>query len=63
MENNIASCRLMSLHSILNEMISLNQIEETEMINILSKAGLTKLPNGEGWIDINGSVYRFKNKN
>ena len=62
MENNIAPTRLLSLKSILNEMVDLNQIEESKMINVLSKAGLTKLPNGEGWIDIHGAVYKFKNK-
>mgnify|MGYP000078041320 CR=1 FL=1 len=53
----LSSQDLMDLHSILSKMVSLHSIEESEMIDILTKAGLARLPEGQGWMDSTGSIY------
>ena len=56
----ITSTRLMDLKSTLQIMVDKNLMEESEMINVLNKAGLSRLPEGEGWIDSNGHTYTFQ---
>ena len=48
---------LMDLKVSLQEMVSQGRMEESEMMDILRRAGLAKLPEGEGWIDESGSRY------
>lgn len=39
-------------------MVSQNRITETESLDVLRKAGLAKLPEADGWMDEEGSIYR-----
>tara|TARA_B100000768_G_scaffold50313_1_gene49091 strand:+ start:887 stop:1078 length:192 start_codon:yes stop_codon:yes gene_type:complete len=56
--NTIASGRLLSLKTILTEMLHQDRITETEMLDILRKAGLARLPESSSkWIDEEGSTY------
>lgn len=55
--NPISPTELMDLMRILGKLVDLNKIEESEMIDILQRSGLTRLPNGNGWLDSNGAVY------
>ena len=56
--NTISSARLLSLKTILTEMLDQNRITETEMLDILRKAGLARLPESSSeWIDEQGSTY------
>ena len=59
MQNNtMSSARLLALKTILTEMLHQNRITETEMIDILRKAGLARLPESSSeWIDEEGSTY------
>ena len=55
----IPTSRLMELKTTLQIMIDKNLMEESEMVNILNKAGLSRIPNSDKWVDIIGSVYTF----
>ena len=56
--NTMSSARLLALKTILTEMLHQNRITETEMIDILRKAGLARLPESSSeWIDEEGSTY------
>ena len=56
----LSTSRLMDLKRTLHIMVDDNLIEESEMLNILNKAGLVK-SNKEGmWVDRNGIHYTFQ---
>ena len=55
----IPTSRLMELKTTLQIMIDKNLMEESEMVNILNKAGLSRIPNSDKWVDNIGSVYTF----
>ena len=60
MEENtqIISAHLLKLKEILSDMVTQHRITESEMIEILRKAGLARLPNSSSkWIDESGSTY------
>jgi len=54
----IISAHLLKLKEILSDMVTQHRITESEMIEILRKAGLARLPNSSSkWIDESGSTY------
>jgi hypothetical protein len=54
----MSSARLLALKTILTEMLQQDRITETEMLDILRKAGLARLPESSSkWIDEEGSTY------
>jgi len=56
--NTMSSARLLALKTILTEMLHQNRITEIEMLDILRKAGLARLPESSSkWIDEEGSTY------
>lgn len=60
MESNrqIIPAHLLKLKEILGDMVSQNRITEDEMVDMLRKAGLARLPNSSSkWIDESGSTY------
>lgn len=57
MNTTLSTARLISLKKSLDVMVKLNTMTEKEMISILERAGLSKLPDGSGWIDGQGSIY------
>lgn len=60
MESNrqIIPAHLLKLKEILSDMVSQHRITESEMIDMLRKAGLARLPNSSSkWIDESGSTY------
>jgi len=60
MESNrqIIPAHLLKLKEILGDMVSQNRITEDEMVDMLRKAGLARLPNSSSkWIDELGSTY------
>lgn len=60
MEENtqIISAHLLKLKEILSDMVTQHRITESEMIDMLRKAGLARLPNSSSkWIDESGSTY------
>ena len=56
----LSSTELIELKNLLETMVSQNRLSETEMLEILRKAGLARLPEGQGWIDENGARYYSK---
>lgn len=60
MKDKIISANLIKLKDILFSMVTQNRITEQEALDILRKAGLARLPESDGWIDEEGSVYRPK---
>lgn len=57
MKTTLSTARLISLKKSLDVMVKLDTMTEKEMISILERAGLSKLPEGLGWIDADGSIY------
>ena len=57
--NIITSSILMELKSSLELMVEQGRLEESEMLDILRKAGLARLPEGQGWVDESGARYHF----
>ena len=55
----IPTSRLMELKTTLQIMTDKNLMEESEMVNILNKAGLSRITNSDKWVDSIGSVYTF----
>ena len=55
--NTISTSTLLDLKQALEVMVSKGRMEEAEMLDILLRAGLAKLPEGEGWIDESGARY------
>jgi hypothetical protein len=55
----IPTSRLMELKTTLQIMTDKNLMEESEMLNILNKAGLSKSKEDDTWIDSSGSIYTF----
>ena len=54
----IIPAHLLKLKEILGDMVSQHRITESEMIDMLRKAGLARLPNSSSkWIDESGSTY------
>lgn len=54
----ISSARLLSLKTVLTEMLQQNRITEAEMLDVLRKAGLSRSPESSSeWIDEQGSTY------
>ena len=51
---------LMDLKVSLQEMVNQGRMEESEMMDILRRAGLARLPEGEGWIDESGARYHHQ---
>jgi hypothetical protein len=49
----------MELKTTLQIMTDKNLMEESEMLNILNKAGLSKSKEDDTWIDSSGSIYTF----
>ena len=49
----------MELKSSLELMVEQGRLEESEMLDILRKAGLARLPEGQGWVDESGARYHF----
>jgi len=45
------------LHTILNNMVLNNRLSDTEMLQILSKAGLHKNIQSGKWVDEKGCMY------
>lgn len=58
--NPISPTELMDLMRILGKLVDLNKIEESEMIDILQRSGLSRWPEGNGWIDSNGAIYTIR---
>ena len=56
----LSTSRLMDLKRTLHNMVNNNLIEESEMVNILNKAGLFKSNKEDIWIDSNGKQYTFQ---
>lgn len=56
----IPTSRLMDLKTTLQLMTNMNLIEESEMVNILNKAGLSKTKEDDKWVDTQGSIYTFQ---
>ena len=57
-DNNIPAVHLLKLKEILSDMVKQHRISENEMVDILRKAGLARLPNSSSkWIDETGSTY------
>ena len=57
-ENYIPPVHLLKLKEILGDMVKQHRISENEMVDILRKAGLARLPNSSSkWIDETGSTY------
>lgn len=56
----ISPALLLDLKQVLEVMVQQNRMEESEMVDILLRAGLAKLPEGEGWLDEQGARYNFK---
>lgn len=58
-EENIPPVHLLKLKEILGDMVSQDRITEQEMLDVLRKAGLARLPNSSSeWIDEEGSTYK-----
>lgn len=55
--NTVSTSILLDLKQALEVMVSQGRMEEAEMLDILRRAGLAKLPEGEGWIDESGARY------
>jgi hypothetical protein len=55
--NTMNTAILLELKSSLEWMVETGRMEEAEMFDILRRAGLAKLPEGEGWIDESGARY------
>tara|TARA_R110000803_G_scaffold53132_4_gene109049 strand:- start:436 stop:618 length:183 start_codon:yes stop_codon:yes gene_type:complete len=55
----LPTSRLMELKTTLQILADENLMEESEMINILNIAGLSRITNSDKWIDNSGSVYTF----
>ena len=55
--NTVSTSTLLDLKQALEVMVSQGRMEEAEMIDILRRAGLAKLPEGDGWIDESGARY------
>lgn len=55
--NIISSAILLDLKVALEHMVSQGRMEEAEMLDILRRAGLARLPEGGGWIDESGARY------
>lgn len=55
--NTISPASLLDLKQGLEVMVLQGRMEEAEMLDILRRAGLAKLPEGEGWIDESGARY------
>jgi hypothetical protein len=53
----LSSTELIDLKNSLETLVSQDRLSETEMLEILRKAGLARLPEGQGWIDENGARY------
>lgn len=53
----IPTTMLMELKYALEEMVLQGRITEQEMLDVLLKAGLARLPEGQGWIDETGARY------
>ena len=56
--NKIVPAQLLELKKILFNMVAQDRITEKEALEILRKAGFARLPEGDGWIDEEGAVYR-----
>jgi hypothetical protein len=57
-DNSIPPVHLLKLKEILGDMVNHNRISENEMVDILRKAGLARLPNSSSkWIDETGATY------
>lgn len=57
-ENSIPPVYLLKLKEILSDMVNQDRISENEMVDILRKAGLARLPNSSSkWIDETGATY------
>ena len=54
----IVPAKLLRLKEILYNMVSQGRIDEDEAIDVLRKAGIARLPEGDGWIDEEGAIYR-----
>ena len=58
-EKYIPPVHLLKLKEILGNMVSQDRITEQEMLDVLRKAGLARLPNSSSeWIDEEGSTYK-----
>jgi hypothetical protein len=55
----LPTSRLMELKTTLQILADENLMEESEIINILNIAGLSRITNSDKWIDNSGSVYTF----
>ena len=55
--NTMNTSVLLDLKRGLELMVASHRMEEAEMFDILRRAGLAKLPEGEGWIDESGARY------
>jgi hypothetical protein len=53
----LSSTELIDLKNSLEKLVSQDRLSETEMLEILRKAGLARLPEGQGWIDESGARY------
>jgi len=57
-DKEIIPAHLLKLKEILSDMVTQHRITENEMIDMLRKAGLARLPNSSSkWIDESGSTY------
>jgi hypothetical protein len=57
-DKEIIPVHLLKLKEILSDMVTQHRITESEMIDMLRKAGLARLPNSSSkWIDESGATY------
>lgn len=58
-EKYIPATHLLKLKEILGDMVFQDRITEKEMLDVLRKAGLARLPNSSSeWIDESGATYK-----
>lgn len=55
--NSLSPSELLALKSILFKMLSQDRISEEEVIDVLRKSGLARIPNSESWMDETGAKY------
>jgi len=57
MNNTLSSSELMDLKRSLTKMVSYGTLQESAMVDILQKAGLSKTDKQGVWVDQSGSTY------
>jgi len=57
MNNTLSPTELMDLKRSLTKMVSNGMLQESEMVDILQKAGLSKTDKQGVWVDLFGATY------